>query len=113
MYAVRWAVGAKDDLRRMRLRANEVRRIVDAVDEQLTHEPQRETRHKKTIRPDEDLGFEHLEPVWQLSVGEFRVFYDVAEHDEGVEVEAEEGSAVVSIRAVRHKPAHKTTKEIL
>ena len=54
MYAVRWDEGALGDLRQMRLRACEVRQIVDAVDEQLTHEPDRESKRKKTIRPGED-----------------------------------------------------------
>jgi mRNA-degrading endonuclease RelE of RelBE toxin-antitoxin system len=113
MFDVRWTPGAKDDMKRMKLRTYEVRRIIDGVDDQLTHEPERETKHKKIIRADVELGFEHLEPVGQLSVGDFRVFYDVAKHDETVEVEAEKGPDVVSIRAVRHKPAHLTTEEIL
>jgi hypothetical protein len=46
--------------------------------------------------------WEHIEPVWELRVGEYRVFYDVNEE-----------TAVVMIRAIRHKPPHKTTEEIL
>lgn len=41
-------------------------------------------------------------PVWELRVDEYRVFYDVDEADQ-----------TVKIRVVRHKPAHKTTEEIL
>ena len=95
----------------MKLRAYEVRRIVDAVDEQLTYEPGIETRHKKIIHPDEQLPFQHLEPVWQLSLDPFRVFYDVAKPEDRGKLGEVQG--VVSIRAVRRKPAHKTTKEIL
>jgi mRNA-degrading endonuclease RelE of RelBE toxin-antitoxin system len=113
VYAVRWDEGALDDLRRMKLRAYEVRQIVDAVDEQLTHEPDRESKRKKIIRPGEDLPFEHLEPVWQLRVGEYRVFYDVAEREEERPEIEPPCEGVVSIRAVRHKPGHKTTREIL
>lgn len=43
-----------------------------------------------------------MEPVWELRVGEYRVFYDV-----------DEATAIVYIRAIRHKPPHKTTEEIL
>jgi len=114
MYEILWDDGGKQDMKRMKLRAYEVMQIVDTVDEQLTHEPQRESKHKKIIRPDEQLPFAHLEPVWQLRVGEFRVFYDVAIHAGDIgEGERREFDGVVSIRAVRHKPAHKTTKEIL
>lgn len=114
MYEIRWGDEARHDMRCMRLRAYEVRRIIDAVDEQLAHEPNRNSRHKKIIRPGERLPFEHLEPVWQLRVGQYRVFYDVAacEH-EGGDAGYELCEGVVSIRAVRKKPGHKTTRDIL
>ena len=51
----------------------------------------------ETLEPWDQLG-----PVWQLSVGDFRVFYDVVEDDR-----------LVIVRAVRRKPAHRTTDEIL
>jgi len=41
-------------------------------------------------------------PVWELRVEEYRVFYDV-----------DEAKRIVYIRAVRGKPAGKTTEEIL
>lgn len=113
VYAVRWDEGALADLRRMKLRAYEVRQIVDAVDEQLTYEPDRESKRKKIIRPGEDLPFEHLEPVWQLRVGEYRVFYDVAASEAEPEETEPRREGLVSIRAVRHKPGHKTTGDIL
>jgi mRNA-degrading endonuclease RelE of RelBE toxin-antitoxin system len=101
-------------MQRIRLRAYEVRQIVDAVDEQLVHAPDRKTGRKKTIRPGEQFPFEHLEPVWQLRVGEYRVFYDVASREtEPEDTEQPPFEGVVSIRAVRHKPGHKTTKDIL
>ena len=40
--------------------------------------------------------------VWELRIGEFRVFYDVNEE-----------TALVTVRAIRQKPPHKTTEEIL
>jgi mRNA-degrading endonuclease RelE of RelBE toxin-antitoxin system len=48
------------------------------------------------------LRREYVHPVWELRVGERRVFYD-----------ADETTGQVAIRAVRHKPPHKTTEEIL
>ena len=45
--------------------------------------------------------WEQSQPVWQLRVGDFRVFYD-----------ADETTRVVWIRAIRRK-GRKTTKEIL
>jgi mRNA-degrading endonuclease RelE of RelBE toxin-antitoxin system len=41
-------------------------------------------------------------PIWELRVGVFRVFYDVA-----TEVD------VVYVRTVRREPPHRTTEEIL
>jgi mRNA-degrading endonuclease RelE of RelBE toxin-antitoxin system len=43
-----------------------------------------------------------VQPVWELRVGEYRVFYDV-----------DEVGGQVVVRAVRRKPPHKTTEEIL
>ncbi len=44
--------------------------LVDAVDEQLRHQPDVPTRHRKRMRTN---------PVapWELRVGDYRVFYDV------------------------------------
>ena len=46
--------------------------------------------------------WEHSEPIWQLRIGEHRVFYDVDDEEQ-----------TVTIRAIRHKPPHKRTEEIL
>lgn len=81
--------------------AHERKRILDSIDKQLIHEPTVKTKHRKPI-----IGliptWEHVEPIWELIIGEYRVFYDV-----------EEAALVVNIRAIRHKPPHKTTEEIL
>jgi mRNA-degrading endonuclease RelE of RelBE toxin-antitoxin system len=77
------------------------RRIVDAIDAQLMSQPAVETRNRKPLsgaKPD----FEHVPPLWELRVDRFRVFYDV-------NAEASQ----VSIRAVREKPLHTVTEEIL
>ncbi len=78
----------------------EQRRIADEIDSQLSREPTAATRHRKCL-----LGltpeFEHRPPVWELRVGDIRVFYDVDE-------EAQE----VHVRAVRRKARGQTTEDI-
>jgi mRNA-degrading endonuclease RelE of RelBE toxin-antitoxin system len=83
------------------LRAFDRKQVIDQLDAQLTHQPTVETRNKKKL-----VGlsppWEHVEPIWELRVGEFRVFYDV-----------DEAESRVIVRAIRRKPPHKTTEEIL
>jgi mRNA-degrading endonuclease RelE of RelBE toxin-antitoxin system len=99
MYTIEYAEGVADDLKT--LRVYERKRILDTIEEQLTYEPTRQTRNRKIL-----VGlvppWEHIEPVWELRIGVYRVFYDV---DEEV--------SMVFVRAVRYKPPHKTTEEIL
>jgi mRNA-degrading endonuclease RelE of RelBE toxin-antitoxin system len=99
MFVIEYAEGVVEDLKA--LPASKRKRVLDKMDEQLLHEPTVETRNKKVIEGLEP-PWEHEEPIWELRVGEFRVFYDVDE---------EAGRVVV--RAIRHKPPHKTTEEIL
>ncbi|MEK6288161.1 MAG: type II toxin-antitoxin system RelE/ParE family toxin [Acidobacteriota bacterium] len=99
MYDIRYAEDVANDLKR--LRAAQRTEILDRIDAQLTYRPTEQTRNRKIL-----VGlvppWEHEEPVWQLRVGQFRVFYDV-----------DEAEAIVVIRAIRHKPPHKTTEEVL
>ncbi len=46
--------------------------------------------------------WEHVPPVWEVRIGEYRAFYDI-----------EEKAATVIVRAIRDRPARKTTEEIL
>lgn len=98
MFGVLYEEAAEEDLRD--LRVFEARRILDAVDAQLTREPMKPTRRRKLL---EGLvpPWDSVRPVWQLRVGEFRVFYDV-----------DEGRREVIIRAVRRKGT-RSTEEIL
>lgn len=99
MYTIEYTEGVAGDL--ADLRAYERAQILDRIEEQLTHEPTRQTRNKKIL-----MGlvppWEYVEPVGELRVGRYRVFYDV-----------DEASVVVAVRAIRYKPPHKTTGEIL
>jgi mRNA-degrading endonuclease RelE of RelBE toxin-antitoxin system len=49
--------------------------ILDAIDQQLAHEPTTETRNRKR------LGGNELSH-WEMRVGDFRIFYDVLIEDE-------------------------------
>jgi mRNA-degrading endonuclease RelE of RelBE toxin-antitoxin system len=61
--------------------------ILDAIEEQLRHEPTTETRNRKR------LGENELSD-WELRVQQYRVFYDVT---------TEEERQVVEIKAMGHK----------
>lgn len=99
MYEIRFAAGVAGDLRE--LRARERRRILDEVGRKLAHQPTTPTKHIKQLRKLVP-PFESVPPIWQLRVGDFRVFYDV-----------DEAGRRVFVRAVRRKPPHRTTEEIL
>lgn len=76
-------------------------RIIKAIDKQLTHEPAVMTKNRKSL-PTLQPEFEHEPPVWELRVGEYRVYYDVNEKAKSV-----------VIRGVRRKPPHTTTEQIV
>jgi mRNA-degrading endonuclease RelE of RelBE toxin-antitoxin system len=76
-------------------------RILDDIEEQLSHEPKTVTKRKKILEALE-LPWDQLGPVWQLRVEDFRVYYDVLETE-----------GLVVVRAVRSKPSHRTTDDIL
>ena len=99
MYEIVFAPSVVKDLKAVRMfdRA----RIMDEIEEQLSQEPAVETRNRK-LMPHLEPPFEAVPPIWELRVGQYRVFYDVGREDQKVYV-----------RAVRHKPPHKTTEEIL
>ena len=73
---------------------------MDEVDAQLTKNPADATRRKKLLEglvpPWDDVRL-----IWQIRVGDFRVFYDVDEERQEV-----------IVRAIRRKGT-KTTREIL
>lgn len=82
------------------LRAYDQRTVVEAIEEQLTHEPTQVTRRRKCLAA-LSPSFEHVPPVWQLRVGEFRVFYDV-----------DEVASMVHVRALRRKDPDQRTEDI-
>lgn len=98
MYTIKFVEQSLEDLQR--LRVVDRGRILNAVEEKLRLEPARQDRRRKVL-----VGlvppWDQVRPVWQLRVGEFRVFYDVDEEQEAV-----------IVRAVRRK-GRKMTEEIL
>ena len=99
MHEIRFAVGVVRDLGAMR--AAERKRILDGVRRRLGHEPTRGTKHVKRLRK-LSPPFERVAPIRQLRIGDHRVFYDV-----------DEVGRAVFVRAVRRKPPHTTTEQIL
>jgi len=88
-----------DDLKKMP--AHYRRMVLDAIESQLLSEPTTPTQNRKLltslIPP-----WTAEQPVWELRVGDYRVFYDVSEEE-----------PIVYVRAVRKKPHGRTTEEIL
>ncbi len=99
MFTIEYVEAVADDLGM--LRAFERSRILDRIEQQLLHQPNRPSRHRKII-VGLTVPWEHEEPIWELRIGQFRVFYDVNESEQRV-----------VIRAIRKKPPHTTTEEIL
>ncbi len=99
MYAIRFAVDVIKDLKK--LSAYRRNLVIEAVETQLVHEPTSPARNRKllvNLIPPWDA----VPPVWELRVGECRVFYDVSEEEK-----------TVYVRAIRRKPSGKRTEEIL
>jgi len=99
MFTIEYAKGVAEDLKK--IRAHERSRILDSIEDQLKYEPTVLTRNRKIL-----VGlvppWEYVEPIWELRVGEYRVFYDVNEE-----------MSVVKIRAIRHKPPRMKTEAII
>lgn len=99
MFSILFSEDVKKDLKKIPLHHRN--RILDAIVKQLSHEPNVPARNKKILMnlvPPWDA----VEPIWELRVGDYRVFYDVGEK-----------RSEVYVRAVRLKPPDKTTEEIL
>lgn len=83
------------------LRAFDQRRVSDAISQQLEHEPTVPMRNRKGLdAPPAD--FDYVPPLWEVRVGEYRVFYDV-----------NEAGQTVFVRAIRRKDAGQTTEDVL
>lgn len=98
MYTIRFTDDALEEFEG--IRAHDRNRILDEIASQLAYEPALVTRRKKVLQGIEP-PWEHVGPVWQLRIGDYRVFYDLFEDERAV-----------WIRALRWK-GPRTTEEIL
>jgi mRNA-degrading endonuclease RelE of RelBE toxin-antitoxin system len=74
-YRIAYSPESEDHLRALATRDRVI--VLDAVDEQLAHQPTVETRNRKPLRPNP------LAP-WELRIGDLRVYYDVEDDPEPV-----------------------------
>ncbi len=77
------------------------RQIAQAIDDQLQHQPKSPTRNRKVLQVTQ-ATFAFEPPLWELRIGDFRVFYNVDEHKQ-----------TVYVRAIREKPSRATTEEVV
>lgn len=99
MYTIRFALDVIRDLRGLSAYRRNI--LLEAIESQLAHAPTVPTRHRKmlvNLVPPWDA----VPPIWELRVGEYRVFYDVS----GAE-------KIVFVQAIRRKPPGRRTEEIL
>jgi mRNA-degrading endonuclease RelE of RelBE toxin-antitoxin system len=96
-YQIRLTEGAIEDIESIRV--FDRRKIVEAVHTQLVQEPDHETRNRKRLRS--EFGTTAPKEVWELRVGNFRVFYRL-----------DEAERTVTIEAVREKKQGQTTEDI-
>jgi mRNA-degrading endonuclease RelE of RelBE toxin-antitoxin system len=99
VFEIRFAESVEGELKKIPIYYRN--QILDSIEEQLVHEPAIPTRNRKPL---ENLTppWQRVEPIWELRVGEYRVFYDVSVTE-----------SMVYIRAVRKKPRGTRTEEIL
>jgi mRNA-degrading endonuclease RelE of RelBE toxin-antitoxin system len=82
------------------LRVYDQRRIAEAIDKHLRDQATIASRNRKCLKTFTPT-FEHVPPIWELRVGDFRVFYDFNEE-----------SQIVNVRAIREKARRQSTEEI-
>ena len=99
MFEILYADDVAEELQRLHARDRAI--IVDRIKKQLRYEPAKATRAKKLIS---GLKSPWLvgRSIWQLRVGQHRIYYDV-----------DENLQQVTVRAIRRKPPHMTTEQIL
>ena len=77
MFHIAFTLSALDDISWFRKRERTI--IFDITEEQLTHQPNVETRNRKKLRPNQRAE-------WELRIGKYRVFYDVDIEASAIEV---------------------------
>ena len=77
MYQIEYTPQAIEDLKYFK--KHEQQQILSEIPVQLRYEPSVETRNRKRTRPNSIAG-------WELRIAEFRVFYNVEEQVQIVEI---------------------------
>lgn len=77
MFEISLSPSAFDDIAWFSKRERRV--ILDAIAEQLSHQPDVETRNRKRLRPNRAAE-------WELRINRYRVFYDVTVSQRLVEI---------------------------
>jgi mRNA-degrading endonuclease RelE of RelBE toxin-antitoxin system len=78
MYEIEYTPQAIEDLKYFQ--KHEQQKILDEILVQLRYQPTVETRNRKRTRP-------NIIARWELRIGEFRVFYNVEEQVQIVEIQ--------------------------
>lgn len=83
------------------LRAFDRQLLVEKLRKHLVYQPSVKTRNRKPLG-EIRTSFKYAPPLWELRVGEFRVFYDI------------DGTRnTVNVRSVRRKRPSERTEDIL
>lgn len=99
MFQVLFVDDSSEDLKH--LRAFDRVRIIDKIEEQLTHEPTKPTRNRKLLVGAQN-PWDSEKPVWEVRVEDHRVLYDVDLEDQ-----------IVRVRRIREKRPDQRTEDIL
>lgn len=97
VFEIRFAESVEEDLRKIQIYYRN--QILDPIEEQLAHEPDTRTKNRKLLA-NVISPWQTVLPIWELRVGDYRVFYDVSRE------------SVVYVRAVRRKRRGTKTEDI-
>ncbi len=98
-FTVELANSAREELRAMRPFDRQA--VLERIRQVLTSQPNVETRNCKQLHGLK-VPWNQVGDTWELKVDEFRVFFEIETNTDNVVV-----------KAVRHKPPHLTTEDIL
>lgn len=98
-FTVEFAVSAREELRGMRPFDRQA--VLERIRQVLTSQPDVETKNCKALHGLK-VPWDQVGETRELKVDEYRVFFEI-----------ETGKQNVVINAIRHKPPHMTTEDIL
>lgn len=98
-FTVELVTSAREELRAMRPFDRQA--VLERIRQVLTSQPDVVTRNCKPLQGLK-VPWDQIGDTWELKVDEFRVFFEI-----------ETGTQNVVVKAIRHKPPHLTTEDIL